>query len=87
MPGKKKGPKYFVNIEGESYSWDRDTITTEEIIELGGWDPSLGAIVVDKDNNEQTLQPGETLSGLGFGGSKKRRTWWTHVRSINRICA
>lgn len=70
MPGKKKGPKYFVEIEGESYPWNQDIITTEEIIELGGWDPSLGAIVVDKENNERTLQPGETIElkpGMGFG--------------------
>lgn len=80
MPGRKKGPKYSVDIEGESYPWDRDTITTEEIIELGGWDPSLGAIVVDKDNNERTLQPGETIElepGMGFGKKVrfKRGLW------------
>lgn len=65
-----KGPKYHINIEGKLYPWDQNTITTEEIIELGGWDPSLGAIVVDKDNNERTLQPGEVVElkpGMGFG--------------------
>jgi len=68
----KKGPKYFLDIEGDITPWDEPTITTEEIIALGGWDPSLGAIVIDKDQNEKTLQPGEIVEikpGMGF--SKK----------------
>lgn len=68
----KKGPKYFLDIEGDITPWDNPTITTEEIIALGGWDPSLGAIVIDKDQNERTLQPGEIVEikpGMGF--SKK----------------
>ena len=67
-----QGPKFFLDIEGELTPWDKDTITTEEIIELGGWDPSLGAILIDKDQNERTLQPGEVVElkpGMGF--SKK----------------
>ncbi len=73
-PGERKGPNFFVNIEGTEYTWDKDTITTEEIISLGGWDPSQGAILIDKDNNERTLRPGETVElkpGMGF--SKKVR--------------
>jgi hypothetical protein len=35
---------FFVNIEGVEYPWHKDTITREEIIQLGGWDPSLGVI-------------------------------------------
>ena len=69
---KGRGPKYFLDIEGEPKPWDKDTITTEEIITLGGWDSSLGAIVIDKDQNEHTLQPGEVIElkpGMGF--SKK----------------
>ena len=66
------GPKFILDIEGTLKPWDKDTITTEEVIQLGGWDPSLGAIVIDKDNNERTLQPGEVIElkpGMGF--SKK----------------
>lgn len=70
---KNKGPKYFLDIEGEIHPWNKDMITTEEIIELGGWDQSLGAIVIDlKTNEEKTLAPGEEIevkSGMGF--SKK----------------
>jgi len=67
-----QGPKFFLDIEGMLRPWDRDTITTEEIINLGGWDPAQGAILIDKDNNERTLKPGETIElkpGMGF--SKK----------------
>ncbi len=69
-----QGPKYTLNIEGVLMPWDEPTITTEQIIELGGWDPSQGAILIDKDNNERTLQAGEVIElkpGMGF--SKKIR--------------
>ena len=69
-----QGPKFTIDIEGTLHPFDKDTITTEEIIQLGGWDPSLGAILIDKDNNETTLKPGEVIElkpGMGF--SKKVR--------------
>lgn len=72
MSNQGQGPKFTLDIEGTLHPWDRDTITTEEIIDLGGWDPSLGAIVIDKDQNERTLTPGEVIElkpGMGF--SKK----------------
>lgn len=71
---KGQGPKYALDIEGSLKDWDQPTITTEQIIALGGWDPSQGAILIDADNNERTLQPGEVVElkpGLGF--SKKIR--------------
>ncbi|MBA7532243.1 hypothetical protein ES705_24469 [subsurface metagenome] len=74
-PNKNKcqGPKFTIDIEGNLIDWDSDTITTEQIIELGGWDPSLGAILINlKDNTETTLQPGQVIElkpGMGF--SKK----------------
>ena len=74
MPEQAQGPKYFLDIEGTLKPWNQDTITTEQIIQLGGWDPSLGAILIDKDNNERTLQPSEVIEikpGMGF--SKKVR--------------
>lgn len=69
-----QGPKYFVDIEGTIKSWDSATITTEQIIQLGGWEPAQGVIVIDRDNNERTLSPGEIVQlepGMGF--SKKVR--------------
>ena len=64
--------KYHLDIEGVLKDWNQDTITTEQIISLGGWDPSQGAILIDADNQEHTLNPGQTVElkpGMGF--SKK----------------
>ena len=72
--GKDKGPKFTLDIEGMLKPWDDDTITTEQIAALGGWDVSLGVLMIDKDNNERTLRPGEIIElkpGMGF--SKKVR--------------
>jgi len=69
------GPKFTLNIEGRDVPWNSDTITTEQIASLGGWEPSQGVIEVDKDNNERTLTPGEVVQlkpGLGFG---KKHRW------------
>ena len=74
-PEQAQGPKYFLDIEGQEIQWDQDTITTEQIAELGGWDISQGVIEVDKDNNERTLSPGEVIEikpGHGFG---KKHKW------------
>jgi len=70
---KGHGPKYFINIEGKEIPWDKDTITTEETIALGGWDPSLGAFEINlKDNTERTLKPGEVITiKPGHAYSKK----------------
>ena len=68
------GPKRFVMIEGVEMPWDAETISTEQIAALGGWDPSQGVIEVDEDNNERTLVPSEVVvvkPGHGFG--KKHR--------------
>ena len=65
-----QGPRFFVDIEGKKYPWEESTITTEQIIELGGWDPSQGAILINlKTNEERTLEPGEVIQlkpGMGF---------------------
>lgn len=58
---KHRSDHFFVDIEGTIHPWPKDTITTEEIIALGGWPPSEGAIEIDKDNREHTLKPGETV--------------------------
>ena len=73
--GKKvEEPKFTLDIEGALKPWDQNTITTEQIAALGGWDVSLGVLLIDKDNNERSLQPGEVVKlepDLGF--SKKVR--------------
>jgi hypothetical protein len=72
--GADVGPKYFVDTEGVIHPWARETITFEEIVQLGGWDASQGVVEVDKDNNERTLQPGAVVElKPGHGFSKKVR--------------
>lgn len=69
-----KGKKFFVNVEGTEYPWPRATITTEEISQLGGWDPAQGVIEIDSENNERTLRPGEIVElKPGHGFAKKIR--------------
>jgi hypothetical protein len=50
------GPKYFVNIEGEEYPWDRPTITVLEIRLIGRLPQDQGVIEINlEDNTERTL--------------------------------
>ena len=51
---KVEEPKFTLDIEGALKPWDEDTITTEQIAALGGWDVSLGVLLIDKDNNERS---------------------------------
>lgn len=72
---EKHNTVYILNIEGQEIPWNHETITVEEIARLGGWDPAQGVIEVDKDNNERTLTPGESIKikpGHGFG---KKHRW------------
>ncbi len=83
-PHEPPGPRYTVNIEGENHDWNEPTITTEQIAQLGGFDPAQGVILIDKDNNERTLAPGEVVElkpGMGF--AKKVR----FKRGRDRIAA
>jgi len=45
---QSQGPKFFVDIEGTIHPWSSATITTEQIIALGGWETSQGIIEIDK---------------------------------------
>ena len=68
-------PKYEIDIEGSFKPWGQETITTEEIAALGGWDVSVGVVLIDlEDNTERALLPHEVVKlrpGIGF--SKKIR--------------
>lgn len=71
---QEKGAKFLLDIEGVLKPWDEPTITTEQVAKLGGWEVSAGVILIDKDNNERTLTPGETVElKPGHGFSKKVR--------------
>ena len=70
-PDRARGPKFTLDIEGQLIPWDHDTITIEQIAELGRWDISEGVVVIDlRDNTERTLaptsEPVELRPGLGF---------------------
>ena len=62
--------KYEVNIEGTDYPWSIDTITPEQIRELGHLPADQPVIQVDlKTNEEVTLVEGvpvELKPGMGF---------------------
>jgi hypothetical protein len=70
QPDRANGPKFTLDIEGQLVPWSEDTITTEQILELGGWEISQGVVLIDlRENTERTLQPGEVVElrpGLGF---------------------
>ncbi len=70
-----RGREFTLEIEGNTIPWHSPQISTEDIARLGGWDPSQGVIMVDRENNETTLTPGQIVQlrpGLGFG---KRIRW------------
>lgn len=59
-----------IDIDGQIYDWPKDTITTEEVIQLGHLNTGDGVIVIDAANNERTLTPRETIhlaDGICFG--------------------
>lgn len=63
---------YILDIEGKEVPWYQDTITTEQIAKLGGWDVSEGVVQIDQRNNERTLAPGEVIKlEPGYGFSRK----------------
>jgi len=67
-----QGPQYFVDTEGTIHPWPKNTITTEQIAELGGWSVSQGVIEIDAENNEHQLKPGEVIElKPGHGFAKK----------------
>lgn len=65
-----QGPKYYIEIEGKEYPWDKDTITIPEIRTLGNLPSDQPIIEVDPDNNERQLAENETITlkpGHRFG--------------------
>lgn len=63
-------PTYEVNIEGQIYEWQRDSITVPELRQLAGYAADQQMIEVDlKDNTERVLNESETIElkpGKGF---------------------
>jgi hypothetical protein len=68
------GKKYFVNIEGTEYPWERDTITTAEIRTLGNLPANLPVVEEFPDGTERTLAENETVElkpGHRYGRASK----------------
>lgn len=67
------GPKYFVDIEGHNFPWAQDTITTERIAQLGGWDSPRAL---------------SSLTRTTTNASSTRVRWWnsSRVKGLPKKC-
>lgn len=68
------GQKFFVNIEGTEYEWDKNTITTQEIRALGNLPSDLPVIEENPDGTERTLGENDTITlkpGHRYGRAPK----------------
>lgn len=66
-------PKYKVDIEGQIYPWDRDSITVPELRELAGYPPDQQMIEVDLQDNTEVVLADDAIVALkpGTGFAKK----------------
>ena len=66
-------PKYDVDIEGQIYEWDRDSITVPELRELAGYAPDQQLIEVDLQDNTELVLAEDAVVALkpGKGFAKK----------------
>ena len=65
---KGQGPKFFVDIEGTQYPWEKSSVTPAEIRLLGNLPPDP-VMLIDADNNERQLAEDEVVElkpGQGF---------------------
>lgn len=68
------GKKYYVNIEGTEYLWDKDTITVHEIRTLGSLPANLPVIEESPEGTERTLSEDEVVElkpGHRYGRAPK----------------
>lgn len=64
------GQKFFVEIEGTEYPWSKETITVQQIRNLGNLPQDLPVIEVDPDNIERIIPETEIITlkpGHRFG--------------------
>ncbi len=59
---EEAGQKFFVNVEGTEYEWDKETITVPEIRALGGIPADLPVIEESPDGTERTLAEDEVVT-------------------------
>lgn len=59
---ENSGKKFYVNVEGNEYEWERETIMVQEIRQLGDIPDDQGVISEDPDGNERTLDEHEVVT-------------------------
>ena len=66
-------PKYEVDIEGQIYPWDRDSITVPELRKLADYPPDQQMIEVDLQDNSEAVLGDDAVVALkpGKGFAKK----------------
>ncbi len=68
------GQKFFVDIEGTEYPWEKEAITTAEIRALGSLPANLPVVEELPDGTERTLAENEVVElkpGHRFGRAPK----------------
>lgn len=55
------GQKFFINIEGKEYPWDKETITVSEIRALGNIPSDQPILQESPDGTERTLAENEVV--------------------------
>ena len=72
----RTGPLFLLWIEGKEFRWSEPTITTEQIAELGGWNPSLGVQEIDRSaGTARTLEPREVIDLKDLKTFAKKIGW------------
>ncbi|MFC1752253.1 multiubiquitin domain-containing protein [Thermoproteota archaeon] len=72
----KRPKKYFANIEGTEYPWDKETITVAEIRQLGKLPREHQVVEEFPGGKEKTLKERDTVilkSGHRYGRAPKFR--------------
>lgn len=50
-------PPYVFDVDGETYGWDRPTITGAQIMEIANIDPADGLVQILPDEQTKTIRP------------------------------
>jgi hypothetical protein len=58
---EEKGKKFYPNIEGKEYAWDKETITVVEIKSLGNLPGEVPIVEEFPDGTEKTLAENDIL--------------------------
>jgi hypothetical protein len=68
----KKGPHYFIEVDGQEYRLERETITGGEIMDLAGIPRDVGLLLLHDDGTQEPVGADEVIE-LKPGGRFKKR--------------